>query len=383
MSKKAAQYVLEQFNEEDEVLFEDAVLAIKGEFGVKENTAQAYIYQADNLKVEWRNNREYRVVVEDDGSGERQAKLGNELGESAKRSAGDATGETFKFLPVLEKTEHPKIPESRGYFARRLFGHKTDLQVATRAWSADTPAGVENLLLTGPPGTGKNALFEEVAAQTNRPLVRIPCSKDIRYEDVVGHYAPAEDGSGFEWKDGLLTMAVRYGWIVIIDEINMAPGDITSALHQITEGTPKLVVRQTGEVVDPHPEFRVGATKNPYGHAGTKRMNEAFLSRWRVVEIPYLDRDAEVNVLKNSVDGLSGKEDELKNLVDFANKAREEYRDGTMSTAISTRHLQRVCDYIGDDFLSLKEAVKASIVPTLSEDDKDVFERVVNVDSSL
>lgn len=356
--------------------FDDAIESLMDELDVKEKTALSYVYTSENFEKTWDGNERY-MIPKSEAQKEVDKSIEKARSKNAARSAGDPTNEKFKSWTVLEESDHPLVPESKGYLTREIIGSKTDLDMLTRKLSKDTPSGQKHVLLEGLPGTGKNAMVREACAKTNRPMVRIPASKDIRYEDVVGHYAPNDDpdGPAFEWKDGLLTMAWRYGWVVVFDEINMAGGDITAALHQVTEGVGDndLVIRQTGEIIEPHPEAYIVATMNPYGHAGTKQLNEAFESRFSRMEVPYLDAEGEKMVLMNEVEGLDDYEEEVEKLIEFAGGLREQYVEDQLNISITTRELIKVCDHIADGFLTVEESIEHEIGSMLDKTDQTAF----------
>ncbi|MDA4629516.1 AAA family ATPase, partial [Escherichia coli] len=67
-------------------------------------------------------------------------------------------------------------------------------------------------------GTGKTSLPREIAARTKRPCVRIAHHRTTEPVELIGSMYPASNG-GVEWKDGVLTAAIRRaGTIIILDE---------------------------------------------------------------------------------------------------------------------------------------------------------------------
>jgi hypothetical protein len=294
---------------------------------------------------------------------------------------GQPTDEHFEHLRILEPTNNPLVPPKKPYFRRKLGAHKTDVACLTRSLSKETPIGQQNVLLKGLPGVGKNALVDYVCAETNRPRLRIPASRDLRYEELMGHYAPTEDGS-FEFKPGLLYLAVKYGYIVVIDEVNMAGGDINAILHNLLERDDArvLVNRMTNDIVRPHPEFSIIGTMNPVGFAGTKELNEAFADRFEELEIPFLDLKAERHVLLNTVDGLGPEHDDhLDQIISLANLARDEYEGQMMDTCITTRTLLTICDKFVDGWMDYRDATEFVLEQKLNEDDMDVISRYLSL----
>lgn len=376
MSKKAVNFVKDRIEAaaDDELPFDPTVEDIADRFNVKEKTAASYIYEATDLEHKWDGEGNHIIRKRQNGvrnGGGTQASVVRGVGQTGtlKMEAGEPTGKTFEGLGKLRDNDHPLIPEKTSYYRRRMEGHKSDVQIIARDLATDTPDGVQHVLLTGLPGVGKNQAIKHICAETNRPMVRIPVGGGIRYEDLIGHYSPTEAG-GLEWTDGILTTAARYGYTVVLDEINMMSGDVSSPLHQVTEDqdSQELVIRQTGEVITPHPEFRVVATRNP-NFAGAKRMNRAFLSRFSEHEMGYLSEEAEINVLTGQVDGLTA--DDIRPVVEYANELRDRYPQ-ELDLIVTTRDLKRIGGYIADNFFDTKSAIRKVLLPRADPDtDRD------------
>lgn len=301
--------------------------------------------------------------------------------------AGRPTGQQFENLEVLERNDHPLVPSiSHDYWERNLGDGVTDLEAVTHSMESSNFC----TLLEGETGTGKNTLIDFVCQETNRPRVRVNFGVDVTYEELVGHYSP--DGEGdFEWQDGTLTWAVKYGAVFIADELNGAEGEALIPLNGVAESYDRreLVIRKTGEILKPfpedeewdpeehlgeyiHPEFKFVATMNPLGYAGTKDLNQAFKNRFHNIPIPYLGKDEEVEFLD---DQTSLGPVRAQNLVKLANKLRQQHGEN-IQTAISTRDLMKVAEF--NEIMPLPEAAHMVLVGQAKHNDKSIISGVID-----
>lgn len=377
-----------------QVPFDDAVELIQEECGVSQDTANQYVYkycdvdqnafedkfatmtQTTETETETESHIDETIstaeLETDIGDGTDKFYTGKEIvdGEEYRRKNN---GEDPPGLEVLEDVDHPLVPSlDYQYLKRRLIGNHTDTEIVVEAMSDQDFA----TLLEGETGVGKGVLVKYIAGMTNRPVVPVNFDKGITFDQLVGHYGPKEDG-GFEWKKGFLQHAVEQGYIFLADELNSAPGDVTMALHGVTEdrGNRRLDLREKGEVVRPDDEFMFVGTMNPAhaGYAGAKNLNDAFQTRFYTIEIDYMAEEAEVkHIMEKAGDNIE--ERDARRLVDLAGNLRNMYPK-EIDTPISTRELIKVAKMCSR--LDLANATKLIFGGIASPTDKDAINKSI------
>lgn len=295
---------------------------------------------------------------------------------------GGPTDNKLGSLTKLNDIGHPRVPSMHHSYVQREIGNtgRTDVEFLTYVMgNTNRPA-----LLEGESGVGKDVLVTHIAEETNRPVVRVNFGMDTSFETLVGMHHPTEDGH-FEWRDGLLTSAVRNGWIFVADEVNAAPPEATMPLHGVTErrGNRHLTIQKTGEVLTDdaddgsqriHPEFHFVGTKNPAHYPGVDEMNMAFKNRFVTVPINWIDSSAEVSIVLEETDMARS---QAKQLVKLANELRSQLDGNTIRTPVSTRDMIKIGRMAGDGFIPLRQAAEEVLVSGAKPGDKNAFSNAV------
>uniref|UniRef100_A0A3Q2D7A0 Midasin n=1 Tax=Cyprinodon variegatus TaxID=28743 RepID=A0A3Q2D7A0_CYPVA len=151
---------------------------------------------------------------------------------------------------------------------------KLNLRDLSRVVSATHP-----VLIQGETSVGKTSLIRWLATATGNQCVRINNHEHTDIQEYIGCYS-SDDRGKLVFKEVLID-AMRKGYWVILDELNLAPTDVLEALNRLLDDNRELFVAETQEVIKAHPRFMLFATQNPPGlYGGRKVLSRAFRNRF-------------------------------------------------------------------------------------------------------
>uniref|UniRef100_A0A452IKR6 Midasin n=1 Tax=Gopherus agassizii TaxID=38772 RepID=A0A452IKR6_9SAUR len=141
-------------------------------------------------------------------------------------------------------------------------------------------AGTHPVLIQGETSVGKTSLIRWLAAASGNHCVRINNHEHTDIQEYIGCYTSDTSGK-LMFKEGVLIDAMRKGYWIILDELNLAPTDVLEALNRLLDDNRELFITETQEVVRAHPRFMLFATQNPPGlYGGRKVLSRAFRNRF-------------------------------------------------------------------------------------------------------
>ncbi|KAJ8669608.1 hypothetical protein QAD02_000867 [Eretmocerus hayati] len=136
------------------------------------------------------------------------------------------------------------------------------------------------VLLQGDTSVGKTSLISYLAKASGNRCLRINNHEHTDLQEYVGNYVADAKGR-LVFSEGVLVEAMRKGYWIILDELNLAPSDVLEALNRVLDDNRELFIPETQETVKAHPNFMLFATQNPPGvYGGRKVLSRAFRNRF-------------------------------------------------------------------------------------------------------
>lgn len=256
---------------------------------------------------------------------------------------------------ILEKTSAP-------YY----YQVGKEVEIFTQTFNNKLP-----MLLKGPTGTGKSRFVEYMANQLNKNLITISCHEETSSTDLIGRYIIK--GAETVWVDGPLTIAVKNGYILYLDEIAEARPDVIVAIHSLTDHRRQLYIDKLGETISAHPHFMLVASFNPGYQRGFKELKPSTRQRFVAISFHFPEAKVEQEILINetNIDTESAKK-----LVSLGNKVRNLTELGLAET-VSMRLLVDAGKLIKSG-LPPRLAAKVAIIEPLS-DEKQILEALYDL----
>ncbi|NBV87496.1 MAG: hypothetical protein EBS01_14795 [Verrucomicrobia bacterium] len=237
-------------------------------------------------------------------------------------------------LPMVGLNNDPRVPSAEQF--AHICLDRSFLETL-RAVSLGVLHGIP-VALEGETAASKTSAVLFLAHLLGQPVVRLNLSGHTDASELVGRYVPADAASMIDWQtltpdtawlradsrnilavaasegralhdaerlaiigreqfpvtgwnfqEGYLPKAMRHGWWILLDELNLAETQVLERLNCALENPPTLVLSEgNGSVFGPggdvavQPGFRVLATMNPAEYAGRAVLSKAFADRWGV-----------------------------------------------------------------------------------------------------
>ena len=217
------------------------------------------------------------------------------------------------------------------------------------------------LLLKGPTGSGKSRFIEFMANELNKKLITVSCHEETSATDLIGRFIIK--GAETVWIDGPLSIAVKNGHILYLDEVAEARPDVIVAIHSLTDHRRELFIDKLGETIKAHPDFLLVASFNPGYQKGFKELKPSTRQRFVALSFDYPNQKAETEILINET-GITA--EIAQKLVTIGAKIRNLTELGLTET-VSTRLLVDAAKLINNG-LPKRLAVHVAVVEPLTDE---------------
>jgi nitric oxide reductase NorQ protein len=189
------------------------------------------------------------------------------------------------------------------------------------------------VMLKGPTGCGKTRFVQYMAYTLGRPLITVACHEDLTASDLVGRYLLK--GQETIWIDGPLTLGVKHGAIVYLDEVVEARKDTTVIIHPLSDDRRLLPIEKKGQVIEAVDDFMLVISYNPGYQSVLKDLKQSTKQRFMAIEFGYPTPEIETRVVEREA-GV--KKEIAQKLVKLGEKVRNLKNHG-LEEGVSTRLL--------------------------------------------
>ena len=237
--------------------------------------------------------------------------------------------------------------------------------------------------ISGLSGNGKTFMVEQACAKVGKEFIRVQINPETDEDDLLGGFRLINGETVFS--KGPVLKAMENGAILLLDEIDRATNKIM-CLQGILEGKPVLV-KKTGEIVQPADGFNVIATANTKGKGSedgrftaASIIDDAFLERFTISvdqQFPSLSIEKKI-VLKHMEKFNCVDDDFADKLVTWADIIRKTFYDDGVDEIISTR---RLCHIV--QTFSIFEKRDKAIDLCISRFDSDTKEAFLDLYSKV
>lgn len=270
--------------------------------------------------------------------------------------------------------------------AHECFAHLTPKMAATLqriALLARNPSAGTFVLLTGPTGCGKTTMAKTYCHLAGEPCVELTFSGDTTLTDFLSRTELVTDGSAPSTVGtlGAAVEAMLAGHLLLVNEINMLPPDLLSALTQVMD-TRRITLSGIAEgnrEIRVHDHFGIIATANP-DYTGTAAIGRSLRRRFGaglgLLPMNFLppaeEREAVLHELgRTDRNGLANDiaDSVVDRLTTLAARLREHPEQGTyLRSRISTRTLVHWVELAAGTGLPLSEVAEHAVLGAASDE---------------
>ena len=217
------------------------------------------------------------------------------------------------------------------------------------------------VMLKGPTGSGKSRFVQHMAYRLGRPLITVACHEDLTASDLVGRYLLK--GQETVWVDGPLTLGVKHGAIVYLDEIVEARKDTTVIIHPLSDDRRFLPIEKKGQILEAADDFLLVISYNPGYQSVLKDLKESTKQRFGAIDFGYPKHEIEAEIVAHEA-GVD--RDLAHKLVAIGERSRNLKGHG-LDEGASTRMLIYAGRLIGSG-VAIAAACRVALVLPITDD---------------
>lgn len=253
--------------------------------------------------------------------------------------------------------------------------HKPSTWFLGKSWNLAISAILagKNILLVGEKATGKNVFAESLAYIFGRPLWDISCHTNTNAEALIG--GETFKNGQVEFRPGSVYNVAKYGGFGVLDEINMAKADALAVLHSVTDRRRILDIPGYERLYCNEATRFIGTMNS--GYAGTKELNEAFCSRFMVIQVEAMSLE---DVNKHLKTVFPNANENLKFFGTLFLDLQKKAKNAEISTkAVDFRGILDALELIEIGFVTPYEAVQAGVInKCFDEYERNIVADLVN-----
>ena len=188
-----------------------------------------------------------------------------------------------------------------------------------------------NVLIIGPPGTGKSILVRKFAEESGLPYWHVMGRQGITAEELLGRevLVPEKGGTKSVWVEGIIPKAVKAGGILHIDEANVIDPSVLMRLDELLDSKRRLsledITGRKGHIIKAHPDLFIVFSMNPPSYEGVNPLPDPILNRVVTFELDFPPVEDELKIVASQLRKAGFKPSEFT--VDRRGYPRGKYAD--------------------------------------------------------